>query len=191
MALEDAWNLLKAFCPNCGKLGMMQPDGTMICSDEAGCGFKTSDPVTSTPRSPLDSGREPKNTEEVKVGEGEERRFIRRPPRFDLTEPLSTPSPSGIDRMFKPPPWSAGVKQSRSKRDEKATMTADELEEQYMNYRYGPFAPRDSGVHTTDWFCDKCHAKDATVEIKQIRAADEAPSRLYTCKKCGYKDLED
>jgi len=211
VALEDAWILLKAFCPNCGKLGMTQPDGTMICSDEVGCGFKTSTPVTDVPRAAIEGGRGPKMTQEVDSDDEAAlaaknldtgRRFIRKP-RTDLTTPLRTDVDTGPAAMFRLPPWKldamkdrkvlhseGGVKQTREKREDMESRTADEIEAEYMKYRYGAFAPKDSGTHTTDWSCDKCNARDATVEIKQIRAADEAPSRLYTCRRCGHKKLE-
>tara|TARA_B100000287_G_C20609882_1_gene771606 strand:- start:793 stop:1374 length:582 start_codon:yes stop_codon:yes gene_type:complete len=192
VALEDAWIVLKAFCPNCGKLGMPQPDGTMICSDEVGCGFRTSDPETDPPRSVLEGGKGPKMTQEVDTDDVE-RRFIRKP-RTDLTTPLRTDINTGPDAMFRPPPWNSegGVKQTREKREDMESRTADEIMREYMKYRYGAFAPGQfsAGTHTTDWACNKCNAKDAKVQINQIRAADEAPSRLYTCNQCGHKKLE-
>ena len=37
-----------------------------------------------------------------------------------------------------------------------------------------------------DAVCPKCGHGKAHLEIVQTRAADEPPTRIYTCEKCGY-----
>jgi len=35
--------------------------------------------------------------------------------------------------------------------------------------------------------CPECGNKEAYYEIEQTRSADEAPTRIYKCTKCGHK----
>lgn len=46
----------------------------------------------------------------------------------------------------------------------------------------------ESGLRSTvREICPKCGHDRASYELLQTRSADEAPTRFFTCEKCGYK----
>lgn len=47
------------------------------------------------------------------------------------------------------------------------------------------------GLPETDKMCPECGNGKAYWELRQMRSADEAPSRFYTCTKCGHTWRED
>ena len=46
----------------------------------------------------------------------------------------------------------------------------------------------ESGLRSTvREFCPNCGHERASYELLQTRSADEAPTRFFTCEKCGHK----
>lgn len=65
----------------------------------------------------------------------------------------------------------------------------DILRDMVKNYPAKMFKPQEINLmckNTRNIFCETCGSDNVYVEYKQLRSADEATSKIYTCLKCNH-----
>jgi len=55
------------------------------------------------------------------------------------------------------------------------------------NNKQSLFRQAEEKYPTTVHECPKCHNKEVYYIVRQTRSADEAPTVMYKCTKCGYQ----